>query len=468
MLFCLLDVTYRFEVVQDQEQTLEMTQEYDEEEDDTSITKKIPKHNVPDPSNTVCCTDDAAVLDCTEPLAKVAHLEDQLIGNRVDAKNKSNPTKDDMEESLICGICKEILHNCVSLQPCMHAFCAGCYSMWMERSKDCPQCRGKVQRVSKNHIVNNLVDAYLKIHPEKKRSDDDLKELDAQNKITEEMMYPKTKRGWSDDEYHDSDEDSAEDSDTPLDSDDSSTAVAAVIPVSQPPPMKCRQCPGYSDTTVTSSVTASDSSSSSSAAVIAITAPPYTCNIPAIHIICHCCMQPMPNCAVVMPADRVVPEQKCDVCCQSYCHLYWGCNALNCRGCLGRFSEINLSDTHLNGILNKGNIYESDVLKDCLKAKGLTIRDVLKDCAAKLDNGEYQNIGATRVPLRSDTTICYRCCLTNFQQLVYFYRKDLPVEDLPIEVVSRPDCYWGKNCRTQYNKPHHARHFNHICEQTRF
>lgn len=39
MLFCLLDVTYRFEVVQDQEQTLEMTQEYDEEEDDTSITK---------------------------------------------------------------------------------------------------------------------------------------------------------------------------------------------------------------------------------------------------------------------------------------------------------------------------------------------------------------------------------------------------------------------------------------------
>ena len=25
-----------------------------------------------------------------------------------------------------------------SLQPCMHSFCSGCYSDWMERSRECP------------------------------------------------------------------------------------------------------------------------------------------------------------------------------------------------------------------------------------------------------------------------------------------------------------------------------------------
>jgi hypothetical protein len=58
----------------------------------------------------------------------------------------------------------------------------------MERSRNCPHCRGKVHRLSKNHIVNNLVDAYLKAHPEKKRSDDELREMDARNKITEDMV----------------------------------------------------------------------------------------------------------------------------------------------------------------------------------------------------------------------------------------------------------------------------------------
>lgn len=52
-----------------------------------------------------------------------------------------------------------------SLQPCMHAFCAACYSGWMERSTLCPTCRCPVERIRKNHILNNLVEAYLTQHP---------------------------------------------------------------------------------------------------------------------------------------------------------------------------------------------------------------------------------------------------------------------------------------------------------------
>lgn len=54
-----------------------------------------------------------------------------------------------------------------SLQPCMHTFCAACYSGWMERSSLCPTCRCPVERICKNHILNNLVEAYLIQHPGK-------------------------------------------------------------------------------------------------------------------------------------------------------------------------------------------------------------------------------------------------------------------------------------------------------------
>lgn len=54
---------------------------------------------------------------------------------------------------------------CFSLQPCMHTFCAACYSGWMERSSLCPTCRCPVERIRKNHILNNLVEAYLIQHP---------------------------------------------------------------------------------------------------------------------------------------------------------------------------------------------------------------------------------------------------------------------------------------------------------------
>ena len=50
------------------------------------------------------------------------------------------------------------------------------------------QCRNKVERISKNHIVNNLVAAYLRANPEKKRPGEDLQELDSKNKISHDMV----------------------------------------------------------------------------------------------------------------------------------------------------------------------------------------------------------------------------------------------------------------------------------------
>jgi E3 ubiquitin-protein ligase CHFR len=70
----------------------------------------------------------------------------------------------------------------------MHTYCSGCYSEWMQKSDLCPICRLKVDRISKSHIINNLIESYLKINPNKKRNDASIAELEAKNKITHDMV----------------------------------------------------------------------------------------------------------------------------------------------------------------------------------------------------------------------------------------------------------------------------------------
>jgi hypothetical protein len=56
------------------------------------------------------------------------------------------------------------------------------------QNSDCPNCRVKVTKISKNHIIDNLIKAYIKNNPEKARSESCIKELDLKNKITQEMV----------------------------------------------------------------------------------------------------------------------------------------------------------------------------------------------------------------------------------------------------------------------------------------
>ena len=45
------------------------------------------------------------------------------------------------------------------------------------------QCRQRVTCAAKNHLLNNLVEVFLKANPNKRRSSETLKELDEKNKI---------------------------------------------------------------------------------------------------------------------------------------------------------------------------------------------------------------------------------------------------------------------------------------------
>lgn len=421
------------------------------------------------------------------------------------------PEEDAMAETLICTICQDILHDCISLQPCMHSFCSGCYSEWMELSQECPSCRLKVDRINKNHIVNNLVEAYLKLNPEKKRPDEDIQALEAKNKITRDMLYPvnqqvgslqgsQTVYSDSEDnsngEYQDDEENEDEEEEDDEDDDGGNDGGAAGFlnpnrnqfmvnamgfplfggaPVGRAPPPVCRQCPQYN--------LGHDVQAMTSAAHIASipagdpdgkkmpVAPFYACVMGRNnHVLCLCCLQPMPDRRKEFNyrPDCSIPPQQCALCYRSFCHAYWGCYRVTCNGCLGKLKDMNFGKACLAGLI-LNNAYESTIFKNYLEAKGLSVRDVLAVCLAKMVNGEYTCVDKGRITSQNgiNTPICFDCGLKNFQDLAYCYRRDIPNEDLPAEVTARPNCHWGKNCRTQRNKPDHAKRFNHICEQTR-
>ncbi|KAF6080780.1 checkpoint with forkhead and ring finger domains [Phyllostomus discolor] len=341
----------------------------------------------------------------------------------------------------------------------MHTFCAACYSGWMERSSLCPTCRCLVERICKNHILNNLVEAYLLQHPDKRRSEEDVQSMAARNKITQDMLQPKVRRSFSDEE------DSLEDLLDLSDEDSESSDVSQ-------PYIVCRQCPEYrrqvgqlfhysGPGSEQRAMQAPGDTPSTSASVTP--AQDYVCTLQGSHVICTCCFQPMPDRRAEREQDSRIAPQQCTVCLQPFCHLYWGCTRTGCLGCLAPFCELNLGDRCLDGVLNNNN-YESDILKNYLATRGLTWKNVLADSLAALQRGVFL---LTDYTVTGSTVLCYCCGLRSFRELTYQYRQNIPASELPVAVTSRPDCYWGRNCRTQV-KAHHAMKFNHICEQTRF
>ncbi|XP_064209778.1 E3 ubiquitin-protein ligase CHFR [Anguilla rostrata] len=367
---------------------------------------------------------------------------------------------DKMEESLTCIICQDLLHDCVSLQPCMHTFCAACYSGWMERSSLCPTCRCPVERIRKNHILNNLVEAYLLQHPEKCRSEEDRKSMDKRNKITQDMLQPKIERSFSDEE-------GSSDYLFELSDNDSDTSD-----ISQPFVM-CRQCPGYRKDPSQAPPCASSPPLEEGGVKPAGEVPSTSSNVPAAlqeytcspqggHVICTCCLQPMPDRRGELIGQQFSAQQ-CTVCQRPFCHMYWGCQRIGCQGCLARFSELNLTEKCLDGALNSNN-YESDILRNYLASRGMTWKEMLHEGLLALQQGTFY---LSDYRITANAVLCYCCGLRAFKELAYKYRQNIPPSELPAAVTSRPDCYWGRNCRTQV-KAHHAMKFNHICEQTRF
>jgi hypothetical protein len=54
----------------------------------------------------------------------------------------SNPAFEELLEEYTCGICSDIIYQCVVLD-CAHSYCKSCISEWFRKKKMCPVCRTK-------------------------------------------------------------------------------------------------------------------------------------------------------------------------------------------------------------------------------------------------------------------------------------------------------------------------------------
>eukprot|EP01062_Namystynia_karyoxenos_P028731 TRINITY_DN2172_c0_g1_i1.p1 TRINITY_DN2172_c0_g1~~TRINITY_DN2172_c0_g1_i1.p1 ORF type:complete len:275 (+),score=77.79 TRINITY_DN2172_c0_g1_i1:71-826(+) len=75
----------------------------------------------------------------------------------------------DLLEALTCSICQALFTRPVSCMPCLHSFCAGCVSRWIEERRGapvpCPQCRAWVDEVRPNHTLGSVVGAVVRKAP---------------------------------------------------------------------------------------------------------------------------------------------------------------------------------------------------------------------------------------------------------------------------------------------------------------
>ncbi|KAL6057432.1 Kelch domain containing 4 [Balamuthia mandrillaris] len=350
------------------------------------------------------------------------------------------------ESELVCVCCHELLHKCVTLIPCLHNVCAYCYGEWRARSPVCPQCRGKVKGLSRNHAICNLIESYLEANPDKKRDEEELKDMDANSKITDEMLRNKISYRDDDEDEEDDEEEEEEEDD---DGGDRYIAPAPVVTWGFP----SMTLPSFGMSFFPRSPVCSECAT-------ARIGDGFKCPTGGAHHTCTSCLRPFPN-----RTDVPVTVQ-CELCHRYYCDNYWGCTT-GVGSSLKPLSEHTFTSLPSN-CLNH-NQAEQDILLKYLSDQGKGVSDLWADCLNSLDSGDmiFSDV-LTRINVQSTNNSCESCAQHVFKSLIYPYRSNIDAEDLPEEAKGRPDCHWGQNCRTQQHNISHAKRYNHICEQTRF
>ncbi|XP_015697790.1 uncharacterized protein LOC102720372 isoform X5 [Oryza brachyantha] len=104
-------------------------------------------------------------------------------------------------ENAKCSICLTLWHDVVTVAPCLHNFCNGCFSEWLRRSSAnsrdksqsaaCPQCRTAVQSVGRNHFLHNIEEAILQAFSSLQRSDEEIALLESYASVKTNIVLGK-------------------------------------------------------------------------------------------------------------------------------------------------------------------------------------------------------------------------------------------------------------------------------------
>ncbi|KAK9691701.1 hypothetical protein RND81_09G213200 [Saponaria officinalis] len=356
------------------------------------------------------------------------HLSYKLEVMAVQEERSENKLKILVDsEHTKCSICLNVWHDVVTVAPCLHNFCNGCFSEWLRRCQEkhssvlCPHCRGVVHFVGRNHFLHNIEEDILQADASLRRSPEELAVLDSYASIKSNLVITSGKKN-------------------------SRKRVRSPVYEAndEMEPPSCPQC----------------------ASQIA----GFQCNESTVHLQCHSCGGMMPS-----RTDINIP-QHCIGCDRAFCAAYWHtqgvprtehhsmCNVDSFK----RISERRVSS--IPSVAHEGNQFERDITERCIRQTGKSLEVVVSEWVTKFNNRE---IDRSTLPLlhsdgiNGDTHVCNDCYDKVVSFLLYWFRISLPNHLLPPEAANREDCWYGYACRTQRHSVDHARKRNHVCRPTR-
>ncbi|CAM8954748.1 unnamed protein product [Rhodiola kirilowii] len=332
-----------------------------------------------------------------------------------------------------CSICLNLWHDVVTVAPCLHDFCNGCFSEWLRRSQLkhtnvlCPHCRGVIQCVGRNHFMHNIEQDILRADPSLRRSDEEITHLDSFASIKSNLVLG-TNGGRK--------------------SQKRTRAPADVDPPTQ----------------MESPVRASTCLQCGSAI------GGFSCTQNTAHLQCQACGGFMPS-----RTDSSVP-QHCLGCDRAYCGAYWPSlsvtGSATHRVC-SRETFLPISERTISRIpflTHNRNRQEQDITERCIQGLGKTLQAVISEWTLKFNS---RQIDRSLLKLKhaemitAGTHVCNECWDQFTSFLLYWFRITLPQNRLPSDASERENCWYGYLCRTQHHNEEHAKKRNHVCRPTR-
>lgn len=394
------------------------------------------------------------VYQATEVLNKEGNKEEEIDGEGQTRKRERQQGLEgpqevagkkklkmmDFTDTLKCSICWNLLHDTVSVSPCLHNFCNSCFSDWYRRSNNynsvckCPQCRVPVVSVGRNHTVCSLMEDLLRENPLLRRPQADVDKMDKNALVKSDIMRlvdPERPISSTDAFVH-------------SDGDTQSEDVEA---------SSCRQCEDHAQESM-----------------LPANASTFRCGASTMHLSCSACFSLMP-----CRPELDVP-QSCFACQLVYCDAYWRSQNLPARpgsdaGCpmfapLKPVCEWVVPDVPAHA--HRGNEVEKDITRRYLMDCHVTVHDLIREWFLKLESGEVElprfPTGTPPATFTSRSPVCGKCHDALVDNILYRFRRSIPRTELLAEIDAREDCWYGYSCFTQFNNPDHAHRFNHVCE----
>mmetsp|Transcript_31705 Transcript_31705/g.36043 ORF Transcript_31705/g.36043 Transcript_31705/m.36043 type:complete len:522 (-) Transcript_31705:200-1765(-) len=413
--------------------------------------------------------DDIELEKDHEEAIRRLKLGDSVEEEKKTEAPKTDKLKESVSEELTCGICIDILYQCVTLIPCFHSFCGCCFSDYLLKKKDCPQCREEVTEVRRNPTINNLAESYLESHPEEKRTEEEYKAMRDGNRLTVDRLKISdlTRTSKANTEERRKLAVSRPEGSGVVSSSSGSGAGRDEGKKSALERKRTRKSPGFeSDGSAPSDHGEDDDTSESSEddrepvrCRQCRRAGPggFKCSSNGYrHINCSACNIPFPN--------RTGFPIRCNLCRKPFCNQYWKCsNTSTRRERLQKLGDWRLGD--IPATCFNGNIFERNTTMDYINGHRKRVVDIWRDMVEKMEKSTWRFASGTTVlqPPTKENFCCTRCVKNIWCELLYKYRESIQ-DELPDKIKKRPDCWYGQYCRTQTHNLDHATNYNHICD----